>query len=42
LLCQTRGRLAGGEEILVDSPAPGADFRLTLVGKTPAGRWLGR
>jgi S-adenosylmethionine:tRNA ribosyltransferase-isomerase len=41
LLCTTRGRLMVGETLLVDSPA-GGPFRLVLVGKSPAGRWLAR
>jgi S-adenosylmethionine:tRNA ribosyltransferase-isomerase len=46
LLCQTRGRLAAGEELLVGPPEgtpPGlAPLRLRLVSKTPMGRWLAR
>jgi S-adenosylmethionine:tRNA ribosyltransferase-isomerase len=43
LLCQTRGRLIVGESLLVDAPVPHVPpFRLILVGKTPAGRWIAR
>jgi S-adenosylmethionine:tRNA ribosyltransferase-isomerase len=38
LMCQTRGRLAEGEAILVE---PGG-LRLTLVSQTPERRWLAR
>jgi S-adenosylmethionine:tRNA ribosyltransferase-isomerase len=41
LLVQTRGRLLIGETLLVDSPSS-TPLRLTLVRKTPAGRWLVR
>ncbi len=39
LLLQTRGNLLVGETLLVDSPAD-PPLRLTLLSKTPAGRWL--
>jgi S-adenosylmethionine:tRNA ribosyltransferase-isomerase len=42
LLGQTRGRLMVGETLLVEAPGRGNPFRLVLVGKTPAGRWLAR
>jgi S-adenosylmethionine:tRNA ribosyltransferase-isomerase len=38
LLCQTRGRLVEGEEIVVE-PGP---LRLTLVARTEEGRWAAR
>ncbi len=41
LLCTTRGRLMVGETLLADSGG-GEPFRLVLVGKSPAGRWLAR
>ena len=41
LLVQTRGRLLVGETLLVDSPSS-PPLRLTLIRKTPAGRWLVR
>jgi S-adenosylmethionine:tRNA ribosyltransferase-isomerase len=41
LLVQTRGRLLVGETLLVDSRAD-PPLRLTLIRKTPAGRWLVR
>ncbi len=38
LMSQTRGRLLEGEEVIVE---PG-ELRLTLVARTPEGRWLAR
>lgn len=45
LLCQTRGRPAVGDHILVDPPlpVPGLEsLALRLEGRTPEGRWLMR
>jgi S-adenosylmethionine:tRNA ribosyltransferase-isomerase len=40
MLCQTRGHLREGEAILVESPeASGPAFSLTLLKKSPEGRW---
>jgi S-adenosylmethionine:tRNA ribosyltransferase-isomerase len=41
MLVQTRGRLLVGETLLIESSA-GTPLRLTLMRKTPAGRWLVR
>ncbi|HVS35824.1 MAG TPA: tRNA preQ1(34) S-adenosylmethionine ribosyltransferase-isomerase QueA, partial [Gemmataceae bacterium] len=45
LLTQTRGRLLGGETVLVDPEIPSsapAPLSLRLAGKSPLGRWLVR
>jgi S-adenosylmethionine:tRNA ribosyltransferase-isomerase len=41
LLCQTRGRLERGEEILIESPEP-PGMRLVLCNKMDSGHWIAR